>query len=419
MYATLRSAAVSGLAFLSLAGHAAGQTITLDVTATPSIFTTMFEGFAAAFETENPDIRINLDTSQRDGNDLLQATLRQALVDQLPDVTFQYTNYLRTLAEAGITVPLDDFVVNDPAWTEDMFSPSVTASGTVGDTVHGLGVAISFPIIYYNADLVAAARNGVATLPGDWDGILDVAGRIEDGNPGVLGLFVRYHPWVFQGLLGSFGGRVMSADETAIRFTGAAGQDVLTLLRRFGEAGQAEHDMSRSQARQAFLSGSVAILIDSSSSLANFEQQTEGSFRIGTAQLPLIADDAWLPAAGIAAVMVTRDAARQEAAWRFMRFVASPEGQAIVALNSGFVPANHVATERPDILGDYYADRPNAGAALSSIPIAVTWYAFPGENAGRIDRAIEDRLREVVTLRQDPDAAMAALEDDVQSLLPN
>ena len=418
MHRIRKSIAAGACCLWLLVPQAAAQPITLEVTATPSIFTPMFEGFVAAFEAENPDIRIDLDTSRRDGNDLLQATLRQATIDRLPDVSFQYTNYLRTIADLGISVPLDDRVADDPAWTADDFSPSVTASGTIGDTVHGLGIAISFPILYYNADLVAAAQNGDASLPETWDEILALAGVIADRNPDVLGLFSRYHPWFFQGLLGSHGGRMMNAEETAIRFTDDAGRQVFALLRRFGEAGQAQNDLSRAQARQAFMGGTIAILIDSSSSLASFEEQTANLFRIGTARLPLIADEPWLPAAGVAAVMMTRDEARQDAAWRFMRFVAGPQGQAIVAHNSGFVPANRVAVERPDVLGDYYARRPTMGAALTSVPIAVTWYAFPGENAGRIDRVIEDRLREVITLQQEPDAAMTALEDDLRSLLP-
>ena len=419
MHRTLKTVAAGALGLLSVANHAVADTITLEVTATPSIFTTMFEGFAEAFEAANPDIRIELDTSQRDQSDMIQALLRQSLIGDVPDVSFQGYNYLRLLVDQGLAVPLDAFVAGDPQWTEDAFSPSVTASGMIGGTVYGLGVGMSFPIVYYNADLVAEVQDGDRTLPSDWDGIFDVGARVQERHPGFLGAFTHYNPFMYQGFVGSHGGRMMNADETEITFVEEPGQRTLDLLRRFGEAGQAERDMTRSQARQAFIGGSVAILVDSSSSLASFEDQTEGAFEIGTARLPLIADDARLPTAGIAAVMLTRDEALQDAAWRFMRFVASPEGQAIVGQTTGYVPANRLAVDRPDILGDYYAERPNMDAALSSIPIAMTWYAFPGENAARIDRAIQDRLGQVITLQQAPEEAMQSLEAEVRSMLPN
>ena len=419
MHRLLTAAAAGVLALGLLTPRAGAQTVTLEVTATPSIFADMFEGFVDAFEARNPDIRIDLNASQRDQSDLIQQLLRQAIVDDLPDVSFQGYNYLRVLADQGLAVPLDPFVDTDAAWTDDTFSPSVTATGTIGGTVYGLGVGMSFPIIYYNADLVAEATGGDPALPSDWDGILGVATRIQDRHPDILGIFVRYHPFVFQGFVGSHGGSMMNADETRIAFTDPPGRAAFDLLRRFGEAGQAERDMTRAQARQAFAGGTVAILVDSSSSLASFEEQTEGLFEIGTRQLPLLTEDPHLPAAGIASVMITRDQARQQAAWRFMRFVASPEGQAIVGRTTGYVPANRLAAERPDILGDYYAERPNMDAALASVPLAVTWYAFPGENATRIDAAIEDRLGEVITLRQTPDDALRALADEVRSMLPN
>ena len=416
MVRMLTSAAVVGLLLATPATQA--QTITLDVTATPSIFTPMFEGFVEAFEAQNPDIQITLDSSQRDQSDMIQALLRQSLIDDLPDVSFQGYNYLRVLVDRGLAVPLDPFVASDPSWTADAYSPSVTASGTIGDAVYGLGVGMSFPIVYFNADLITEAQDGDDAMPSDWDGILQAAASVQDRHPDVLGLYLRYNPFMFQGFVGSYGGRMMNAGETEIAFTAEPGMQALQLLQQAGTAGQAARDMTRSQARQAFVGGTVGILVDSSSSLASFEGQTEGAFEIRTAQLPLPATEPRLPAAGIAAVMLTRDEALQDAAWRFMRFVAGAEGQVIVGETTGYVPANGVAVEQPDLLGDYYAERPNMNAALNSIPIAMTWYAFPGENAARIDRVIEDRLGEVIRLQQTPEEAMIALEADVRSMLP-
>lgn len=404
------------LSLFAAVAHAAP--VVLRVTAAPSIFSEMFRELAVRFQDENPDIRINLDASQVDQPAIALQTLRSAIIDDLPDVSFQGYNYLRTLADRKLLAPLDGFIKNDPAWTAERYSPSVASSGRVGSMVYGLGVGMSFPVIFYNKTLVSKVQGGDVALPDNWDGILDLAQRIQSRDPEVLGVFVRYNSFIFQGLVGCFGGSMMNADETQITFTDAAGRRAFQLLRRIGEAGQAKVDMTRPQSRQAFVGGRTAITIDSSSSLASFESEVAGRFEIGTAQLPLSGRDASLPAAGVAVVMFTKDAGRQAAAWRFMKFVASVEGGNVVGRTTGYVPANEIAVKASGPLAAYYAEHPNSNAGLSSVAVGRGWYAFPGENAARIDSMIEDRLGEVVRLHQLPEPALDQLAKDIRSMLP-
>jgi len=417
MRRSLATVAFSAVIAAAAADTATAQDMTLRVTATPSTFADMFRTLVDRFEAANPDIAVELDASQRDQNDLVQQLFRQAITGDLPDVSFQGYNYLRNLVDRDLVVPLDNRVAGDPEWTEDTYSSSVTETGTIGETVYGLGVGISFPIIYYNKALVAEAL-GDEPFPQTWDGIFELTGLVQERNADVLGIFSRSNAFVFQGYLGSFGGTMMNADETEITFTDEAGRQTFDLLHRFGEAGQSRVDMTRSQARQAFIAGSLAAIVDSSSTLSSYEEQTGDTFDVGTAPLPLGTEDARLPAAGIAVVMLADEAERQEAAWRFMRFVTGPEGQGVVGRMTGYIPANRVAVEREDILGDYYAARPNVNAALSSLPFAQNWYAFPGENSVRITSMIQDRLGEVLTLRQEPQAALEQLASDIRPLLP-
>jgi len=371
---------------------------------------------AAAFEKENPDIRVNLDVSQIDQLSIVQQTLRAAVINDLPDVSFQGFNYLRMLTDRNLLVPLDGFIKNDPTWNTELYPPSLVSTGRVGGISYGLGVGLSFPIIFYNKGLVSRAQGGGSQLPTSWDAILALAGKIQAQNPGMLGLSIRDNSFMFQGLIGSFGGTMMNASESDITFTDKAGRQAFQLLHRIGEAGQAKVAMTRPQSRQAFVGGRTAIIIDSSSSLSSFE--AEGRFEIGTAALPLSASDATLPAAGVAAVMLTKNAARQAAAWRFMKFVVGAEGQNIVATKTGYVPANESAIKAPAALAAYYVEHSNMKAALDSVAIARGWYAFPGENAGRIDTLIEDSLGEVLRLRQPPERALDQLAKDVKGMLP-
>ncbi|WP_084801361.1 extracellular solute-binding protein [Bradyrhizobium sp. Ec3.3] len=409
------AAVILGSALTANIAHA--QSV-LRVSAIPSIFSKTFRALASAFEKENPDVRIDLDVSQFDQLAIMRQTLRMAVFGDLPDVSFQGSNYLRILSDRDLLIPLDSFIKTDPAWTSELYSSSVVSTGRIGKTTYGLGVGMSFPIIFYNKSLVSKVQEGANSLPRSWDGILDVAARIQSENTHVLGFFSRYNSFIFQGLVGCFGGSMMNSDDSRIAFTDSPGQEAMQLIRRIGAAGQAKVDMTTSQARQAFTGGQTAILLDSSSSLASFESEAAGRFEIGTAPLPMTGSDASLPAAGITVVMHTTDPARQAVAWRFMKFVTGAEGQSVVGTTTGYVPANEIAIARPGPLATYHAAHPNMQAALNSVAHSRGWYAFPGENGGRIDVMIEDRAGEVMRLRQLPTPALDRLAEEIRNLLP-
>ena len=238
-----------------------------------------------------------------------------------------------------------------------------------------------------------------------------------DLNPDIIGGFHRFHPWIFQAQIQSRGGRLIDETETELLFPGDEGQATFDLYRAFGEAGQGELPMTREQGRQAFASGTIGIFTDSSSILRRYEEQVGDSFEIGIAPFPRV-DGGTIPAAGVAAVMLAQDDERQQAAWRFMRFVASPEGQVIVAEETAYVPANAVAFAEGTPLADYYAERPLMSAALATVPHASAWYAYPGENSVRIEEVIRDAIQSVATLQIAPQDALTQLAEDVNAILP-
>lgn len=418
MYRTLKTFIGTALVFGVVTGAARAETVTLEVSATPSIYKSMFEGFVKAFEAENPGIRIELDASQRDQTPAIQNILRRAIVNDLPDVSFQGHNYVRTLADRGITVPLNAFVADDPDWNDKNYSGAVTESGTIGGTVHGLGVAVSFPMIYYNRNLVDPVKGAGAPFPDTWEGVLDLAKKVQQKNPDVIGAFHRKNAWFYQIQLNSRGGRHMSADETVITFDGPEGLGVFRLLADFGKMGQAAADMTREQARQAFLGGQIAILTDTSSVMLRHQNQVGDRFSLATARMPVPAENGRIPAAGIAAVMLTQEKTRQSAAWKFIKFVVGPKGQLIVARNSGYIPANLAAIEQSPELKDTLEKRPLQRPALDTLPIATAWYAFPGENAAKIDKAFLEHMRLASTLKLAPEDTLASLKSEIEKLLP-
>ena len=64
-------------------------------------------------------------------------------------------------------------------------------------------------------------------------------------------------------------------------------------------------------------------------------------FTLGTHIFPV--DDkanGKLPTGGNAAIITSRDPAKQKAAWEFLKFVTGPEAQKIVVETTGYLPTN-------------------------------------------------------------------------------
>ncbi|MBS7706297.1 extracellular solute-binding protein [Chelatococcus asaccharovorans] len=402
---------LSGLPF-----NAHAEQTTLRVGQAISIFRPMFEEAVKLFQVDNPDIQVKLEVAPGEQPEMIQELLRKAVVNDLPDVTFQGYNYLRVVADRGLAVPLDPFIAADTDWKGGAFSPSVADSARVKGTAYGLGVGFSFPMLYYNATLVEEVL-GNKPFPTDWDDIVSLARAIKAKHPNIIGGFVRSNAATFQALIESHGGKLMSADDKTISFNGPAGKSVFGLLRDFGQAGQSSMTMTTPQSRQAFVSGAIGIFTDSSSLLSKHTQEIAGKFRLGVTALPVPAPAGRVPAAGIAAVMTAKDPKQQEAAWRFLKFLTGPKGQLLVARNTSYLPTNSVAVEKDPALKAFLGSQPNLAPALESIGKASPWYAFPGQNSAKIDKTIEDIMQSTSSLKLTPEQALLELTQQVERLL--
>jgi multiple sugar transport system substrate-binding protein len=294
----------------------------------------------------------------------------------------------------------------------------VTENGSVDHSIVGLSAAVSVPIIYFNADLIAQIWG--RPIPQQWDQMLALVDTLgKRVRPGVMGGYCQ-HPtgnWIYLSLVESLGGSMMSPDRSRIAFDEMPGRRALEIYQAFGRTGQARADMGNDQARQAFASGAIALLVDSSSSLTMFENQIGGQFKLGTARIP-IAPNGHIPPSGVASILLARDPIRQSAAWKFMKFVSGPQGQIILGKSTGYFPANELVVQRADWLGAYYQARPLAQPVIESLPFTSRWRLFPGDNSAKIDAVIFDGVASVVTLKQTPDQALATMKRDAEALLP-
>lgn len=411
---------LSGLVGLAMATTVQAEETTIRVHyGIPTIWSDAQAKLAEAFMAENPDVKIVLDGPAPGYEDGVQRILRESVAGNAPDVAYVGLNLWRVLEARGLAQPLDDFIGDEAEFEAMGYTPALRSLGQYNDTQYALGTSASTLVVYVNPDLVEQAGGSMEDFPSDFDGIIELAAKIDALSPTIDGIWTQRHDWRFQSFLGAYGGRPMTPDESDITFDDEAGFAAATLFQRFAqEGGMQSYD--ENSARQAFPAGTLGIMIESSSLLTRFLEGADGRFEVIVKPLPIMADpeDVYFPTGGSALVMLTEDEAKQEAAWRYMLFATGPEGAKIIVENTGFAPTNALVVEDEAYLADFYAANPMHRQAHEQVArFAGPWYAFPGAEGVAVTDLIAAAMVEVSDGGADPEATVRELADTMRARL--
>lgn len=383
--------------------------------AIPTIWTETQELLAEAFMEANPDITIVLDGPAENYGDGVQRILRESIAGTAPDVAYVGLNRWRILEDRGLTQPLDDFLPADPSAAG--YTPALLSLGQFEGQQHALGTSASTMVLYVNPNLVEQAGGSMDDFPTDFDGIIELAAKIDALDENIEGVWIGRHDWRFQALLGSHGGRPLTEDESDISFDSEEGIAAASLYSRFlNEGGMST--MSQDNARQSFPAGTLGMFFESSSLLNRFEEGSTGNFDLVVKGTPVVAEEnVYFPTGGSAIAILTDDAEKQAAAWEYIAFVTGPEGQKIIVENTGYAPANSIVLEDESYLGDYYAANQNAIAGHAQVAAhAGPWYAYPGDEGVAVTDLIAAALVEL-TEGADVQQTISELADTARDML--
>ena len=384
----------------------------------PELFRGLMENVAEAFTRQNPGIRIAYRAPEQDYEAIMQRNLRDAVTRQLPDVAFHGLNRQRTLLERDIPVDLAPLMRQDPAIAAQGYSETLLSLGQVGGKQTGIGFALSTPILYYNVDLMRRAGGNPEAPPASWDEVIALARAIQGET--TTGMFFDWTitgNWSWQGLVFSHGGAMLNADETRVAFAEEPGRRAMRTLRRMVDEGRMP-DIRPATLFSDFFAGRMGIAMQSTAQLGRFNREIGGRFPLLTGRYPLPGPNARIPAGGNVGMIFTRDAQKQDAAWKFIKFATGPEGATMMVNHTGYMPATVIPAQREEMLGRFYRENPNHMTTFRQADSITGWYAFPGQNALRITDTINDHLQAVVAKRAEADATLERMAADVQALLP-
>ena len=238
----------------------------------------------------------------------------------------------------------------------------------------GMAFTSSTPLVYYNADMLAAAGAEMPEGSMTFSEFKALCDQIlaADGAPPYCVTFGQVG-WYFEQILANSGGLYFNENNgrtgrpTEAIFNQGQGVEVFTFLTDLIADGYAPNlGNTWTDTDSTFLTQQAAMIFDSTSDVSIIENS---EFEVGTTYIPhsdsserngvIIGGAAlWLIDSG--------DDAVNDAAWQFMKFLAEPEQQVTWHTGSGYFPVRTDVQESEEIQ-TFWAENPNFQTAIDQL----------------------------------------------------
>ena len=292
---------------------------------------------AAEFSTRETNIIVKL-VAKPDEATLLEDLRQAASSERAPCVAEVPADQLAVLRLAGIIRPLQSFIANRyyglPVSDSEDFWPCLVQANAMGRQVWGVPFSHKLYALLYNPELVSRP-------PATWDELKSMAQSLtyRNGEPALSRFGVAFRPdaELLCLLLYQNGGRLLSGDSSRWVFNGAEGRGALEYLYELATVRKAAL-LTMGRPEQAVATGRAAMAIGQPTWPLD---PKDGP--VAVAPLPKGAIAAAL-APGTSLTLVNgHTEAEEEAAWRFMRWLTSPEISARWSASTGDVPIRRQA----------------------------------------------------------------------------
>jgi ABC-type glycerol-3-phosphate transport system substrate-binding protein len=283
------------------------------------------------FEAENPDIVIEI--VAKSGYVGIHGAMLAALPDgELPNLAVAFPSMIAEYAAQGVVVPLQPFVYDLELGlsSEDLadIHPGYLEAGRFpdfGDELLAFPFAQNAVGMWVNETLLAQA--GWNHAPATWaefeQACFDVQAHTGVGCYPFVESVSTFNAWLY-----SRSGQQLDVAGKQALFNGAAGVESLALLRRLMDAGLAWRPQEPYGDYIAFANGQAAFTFSSTGNNLLYADAYEGALRNGVPafrwrQTLIPQTDPGNPATtlyGASFFILASDPAREEAAWRFIRW---------------------------------------------------------------------------------------------------
>lgn len=373
------------------------------------------------FMQQYPGITISTRQATENYNQGLENLIRQSLTKNLPDVFFAGLQLYPEVVVRGLAVNLDPFLAKEETLEKQGYISALLELTKVKGSHYGLPALVGTPLAVYNLDLVRKAGGDPKNLPKSWEEAVALAARINNPGEKIIGSIIPDRPddWLFQALVYSAGGRILSDDGTDVGFDTPEGARAMEAMDTMVKKGGGVGFLGTSAAQQQFVAGQAGFTFTAGEALdGRLANQIGSRFEMGTGIFPLVdpLKNNGMPIGGMAVVMVTKDAAKQQTAYDYIKFASGPIGQSCVVEALGYPPVTTEAHKIPSV-EKYFSEHPLHQPDVEQVKTAEPWVAFPGKNSVKVSKAITDGLQKLLQQSDSPANMLKDMAKNVRELI--
>jgi sn-glycerol 3-phosphate transport system substrate-binding protein len=336
-----------------------------------------------------------------------------------PDVAVLNAAAIHTVQDMNATIPLDDMVkANGGSQFVDDFFPAFLANSKLGDSLVSVPFQRSTLVFYYNADVLQ--QNGLTQAPQSWDDVVQAAQKLIQRNGDAVSRWGVSFPssgssyWEFQALAIEAGQNVMGDAGNKVFFnTDAAAsslQFLLDLAQKYKVMGSGTLDWGNLPTD--FAGGKTAMIYHSTGSLSFIAGQAK--FKVGVAFDPKQKQFGSPTGGGNLYIFRGIPAQNQQAAWKFISSMTSPETQAQWSIATGYVAPRKSCYNVP-AYKDYTAKFPQALVARDQLQYAQL--ELGTHQMAQIQTILSNGIQAALTGKQSPKDALSAAQSQADQIL--
>lgn len=373
----------------------------------------------AEFMAANPNIRVEgVPVTSDQMAPRVQADVVAGRIPDVAQIVFSDLDFV--VSNFGVR-PLEEIVPPDEwaAHTQGMV-PAGLRLGMLNGRTYGLAYVFSTPVLFYNATIFRAAGLDPDAPPRNWEQVKAAALRVREatGKHGIYADIFTIFDWLYQAVVLSGGGRVLSEDRRRLTFGEPDAVAPVLVLRDLVQSG-AHPRMNQADAFDAMYGGNMGMLLTTSVIQRALLSAFADRFELRAAAMPAFGERPARPTnSGSALVIMARDPAKQRAAWELMKFATSRRGYTIITSKIGYLPLRLDIVDDPQYLGEWTRQNPLIRPNLAQLERIEPWQPIPGPNYRQIARIETGALNEAVFGDGDPARVLRDAQQRAQALMP-
>jgi sn-glycerol 3-phosphate transport system substrate-binding protein len=383
--------------------------------------TKIIDGYAAAFEKENPGVKVKPIYSGTYQESIVKALTANKAGDP-PVLSVLLSTDMYSLIDEDAIVPWDDLLKtdSDKAWHQSFF-PGFMENSQTGGKTWGIPFQRSTIVLYWNKEAFKDAGLDPNKAPANWNEMVDYAKKLTkkdaSGNVAQWGVQVPssgFPYWLFQGFTTQNNVVLMNKQGTRTYYDNPA---VIEALQYWVDLSKKHNAMKPGiiewgTTPKDFFEKKAAMMWTTTGNLTNVKANAK--FEFGVAMLPA-GKRRGTPTGGGNFYLFKKSTPQQrEAAMRFAKWMTSPERAAQWGIDTGYVAARADAWDTAE-MKKYVQGFPQAAVARDQLQYAVA--ELSTHDNQRVTKALNDGLQAALTGTKTAEAAMKDAQREAERIL--